>query len=411
MAQNNSDWDELGRDIQEIIDRAVKSQDYQKLNQTIRQAADKAIDIGGKAMDIGGSAVRKAVDNINRPEVVARPQSKPAPAVKPKQLSLYGATGGWTTIGVLKTVGGSILSGVTFLALFGAAVTDVLAGGTGLSVLPVALGLGAMGGGIVLLLNGISNLNRINRFKTYRRTLGNKTHCTLERLAQGVGKSVKFVRRELGKMIGDGLFREGHIDNEGQCLITSHETYRYYEQSRLQLEQRQRQEAAEKALAQAKKTEGGHSSQAQEVLDRGNAFIAEIRRCNDRIPGEAVSAKIDRMEMIVRRIFDRAEADPKIIPDLKKLMDYYLPMTVKLLNAYADMDAQPIQGTTIAASKREIEDTLDTLNQAFENLLDDLFKDTALDVSSDISVLQTLLAQEGLTEDDLSKTKNTHNTI
>ena len=92
-------------------------------------------------------------------------------------------------------------------------------------------------------------------------------------------------------------------------------------------------------------------------------------------------------------------------PELKKMMDYYLPMTVKLLNAYADMDAQPVQGETIQASKREIEDTLDTLNLAFEKLLDSVFQDTAMDVSSDISVLQTLLAQEGLVEDELTKLK------
>jgi 5-bromo-4-chloroindolyl phosphate hydrolysis protein len=83
-------------------------------------------------------------------------------------------------------------------------------------------------------------------------------------------------------------------------------------------------------------------------------------------------------------------------------MDYYLPMTVKLLNAYADMDAQPVQGQNIQASKKEIEATLDTLNLAFEKLLDKIFEDTALDVSSDISVLNTLLAQEGLADDELS---------
>ena len=111
------------------------------------------------------------------------------------------------------------------------------------------------------------------------------------------------------------------------------------------------------------------------------------------------------MDLFICRIFERAQGHPEIVPDLKKLMDYYLPMTVKLLNAYADMDAQPVQGETIRSSKKEIEATLDTLNLAFEKLLDDLFEDTAMDVSSDISVLNTLLAQEGLTDDELSKLK------
>ena len=141
------------------------------------------------------------------------------------------------------------------------------------------------------------------------------------------------------------------LDFEQTRLITSNETYNYFEQSRLQLEQRKKEEAE----ARARREASSLSPQIQEVLDRGDAYVAQIRRCNELIPGEEISRKISRMETIVERIFDRAEAHPEIIPDLKKLMNYYLPMTVKLLNAYADMDAQPIQGETILASKREIE--------------------------------------------------------
>ena len=198
------------------------------------------------------------------------------------------------------------------------------------------------------------------------------------------------------------------MDKEGRNLITSDETYRNFERSRLALEQRQKEEAKAQAAApkaQPKPETKALDPQVQEVLDRGNEFLRQIRKCNDAIPGEEISGKISRIELIVRRIFQRAQVHPEIIPDLKKMMDYYLPMTVKLLNAYADMDAQPVQGETIQASKREIEDTLDTLNLAFEKLLDSVFQDTAMDVSSDISVLQTLLAQEGLVEDELTKLK------
>ena len=83
-------------------------------------------------------------------------------------------------------------------------------------------------------------------------------------------------------------------------------------------------------------------------------------------------------------------------------MEYYLPMTIKLLNAYEELDRQPIQGGNIESSKKEIEETLDTLNIAFAKLLDNLFQDTAWDVSSDISVLEAMLAQEGLTKDDFA---------
>ena len=203
-------------------------------------------------------------------------------------------------------------------------------------------------------------------------------------------------------MIDRGWFAQGHLDREKTLLITSHETYQNFEASRLEFEKRQREAAQEEK-------KNPKDPRLQEVLDKGNAFVAQIRKCNDDIPGEEVSSKMDRMEETVRRIFRRAETNPEVVPDLKKLMDYYLPMTVKLLTAYADMDAQPVQGETIQTAKREIEDTLDTLNLAFEKLLDDLFRDTALDVSSDITVLQTLLAQEGLTDDFATMKKQKEN--
>lgn len=147
------------------------------------------------------------------------------------------------------------------------------------------------------------------------------------------------------------------------------------------------------------------SPEAQEVLRKGNEFLVKIRESNDAIPGEEISAKISRMEMIVQKIFERAGEHPEVITDLKKMMDYYLPMTVKLLDAYEDMDGQPVQGENITASKKEIEETIDTLNIAFEKLLDSIFRDIVWDVSTDISVLHTVLAQEGLTEDDFEKMK------
>ena len=240
---------------------------------------------------------------------------------------------------------------------------------------------------------------RLGRFQKYIRALGDHTYCNFQKLAQAAGKNEKFVKKDISRMIQKGWFLEGHVDEQGTCLITSNETYQQYLETQKQLELRE-QEADPKV-----QLEDNMSPEAQEVLRKGNEFLVKIRKSNDAIPGEEISAKISRMEMIVQKIFERAGEHPEVIPDLKKMMDYYLPMTVKLLDAYEDMDGQPVQGENITASKKEIEETIDTLNIAFEKLLDSIFRDTAWDVSTDISVLHTVLAQEGLTEDDFEKMK------
>ena len=382
MAQWERELDNLGRDIQDIIDRAVNSQDYRKLNQTIRQT-----------VELGSEAVRSAFAAAEKKKSSRPVKTVEAEVVKQQELALlYGTTGNLTTKGLVKAVGGGLLAAVS--GLFSLASLILIF--TGGSAVPTLLTLAGIGGGAGLIVSGAKNLSQVSRFKTYRKLLGNKTHVALDKLARSVGKTADFVRREVETMIARGLFRQGHLDREKTMLITSDETYRLFEDSRLQLEERKRQE--EQLRREMEKN--APSPQVREVLRRGEEFLEEIRRCNDAIPGIEISDKISRMELIVQRIFQRAGTNPEIVPDLKKLMNYYLPMTVKLLNAYADMDAQPVQGETILSSKKEIEDTLDTLNLAFEKLLDSVFQDTALDVSSDISVLKTLLAQEGLTETD-----------
>ncbi|MFR3072426.1 MAG: 5-bromo-4-chloroindolyl phosphate hydrolysis family protein, partial [Paeniclostridium sp.] len=91
------------------------------------------------------------------------------------------------------------------------------------------------------------------------------------------------------------------------------------------------------------------------------------------------------------------------IQEVNKFINHYLPITIKLINSYKDMNNQLVQGENIENAKIEIEKSIDLINSAFENLLDDLFEDVVLDISTDISVLKTLFKQEGLAENDFKK--------
>ena len=132
----------------------------------------------------------------------------------------------------------------------------------------------------------------------------------------------------------------------------------------------------------------------------GDRVIRQIREANDAIPGEEISQKLFRLEEITSKIFDHVEKHPEKLPEIRKFLNYYLPITLKLVNAYREFDSQPVQGENIMSAKAEIRETLDTINLAFENLLDSLFENAAMDVSTDISALEAMLAQEGLTGND-----------
>jgi predicted transcriptional regulator len=256
--------------------------------------------------------------------------------------------------------------------------------------------------GLLMLLGGVlgnASLVKYLRFDKYLKVLKDRTYAGIDVLSKAVGKSEKWVRKDLKKLIRKGWFKQGHLDDQNTTLITSDGTYRQYIESKQSAEQ-QRREAEERAAREAKEQEtlyAGLTEGQRTMIAQGEAFIKEIHACNDAIPGEEISAKLDRLEDSVRRIMDRARKHPRYVNDLRRLMNYYLPTTVKLLHAYADLDKEEKTTDNILKSKAEIEDTIDTLNDAFDQLFDNMFVDTNLDISTDAEVMKTLLEQEGLT--------------
>ena len=253
----------------------------------------------------------------------------------------------------------------------------------------------------VMTYVGVDMVRTVGRFRQYVSVLKDREFCDIKEIASATGRDVRKVLKDVKKMITKGWFCQGHLDEKESCLMVSEHAWNQYTALMEDMKQRK----AEEQAAQKKMQEEYDrlSPEVQKIVQAGDEYVRRIKAANDAIPGEVISAKISRMELLVDRIFDRVEQNPDSVNDMRRMMDYYLPTTMKLLEAYEELDAQPVQGENIISSKKEIEDTIDTLNIAFEKLLDSLFQDTAWDVSSDISVLHTMLAQEGLTEDGLKK--------
>lgn len=134
--------------------------------------------------------------------------------------------------------------------------------------------------------------------------------------------------------------------------------------------------------------------------DQYASLQQQLRQANDAISDPVMTAKISRLEELSARIFALAKKDPDKKAQLQKFMDYYLPTALKLLNTYAQLSAQDIQGENITDAKQSIERSMDLLITAFENQLDKLFQSDALDVSADVAALEGMLNLDGLTGPD-----------
>lgn len=147
-----------------------------------------------------------------------------------------------------------------------------------------------------------------------------------------------------------------------------------------------------------KKSSG--NAEVDKVVEEGTDYLRRLRKADENIEDEEISDAIVRMEEISFRIFAYICDNPKKVGQIRKFMNYYLPTTLKLLESYDRMSRQDVEGENITQSMEEIERIMHTIVLAFEKQLDALFQDEAMDISTDITVLEGMMAQEGISAEE-----------
>lgn len=423
------DWQEAGDQIRDLVQNAIDSGNYSELSNTITDVVNSAVDgvqdvLKNSLSDLGrqqacggwskrpedlAGAERKSDRYAQSHDTVRRRQEAAERIRKSMQGKEYHPVPRTKTPGL---IAGKAMkwTGYSLGGMFAvtAGILAIVSGATGAElVLPMGIIDVFLVASVALGIKGSRQEGLAKRFRRYQQVIGERTFCLIEELSAAIGKKPKFVQKDLRKMIRDGFFPQGYLDKKETCLITDQQTYQQYLQTEKAYEARAQEVQADGRKAGAQQASAStatpHGSEYQELLAEGQSYIRHIHTCNDKIEDPVISEKLDRMEMIVTRIFTEAGRNPDVADDLKKMMSYYLPTTKKLLDAYCELDEQPVPGENIETTKQEIAATLDTLNNAFAKLLDDLFEEKAWDISSDISVLNTMLAQEGLTEGAFDK--------
>ena len=248
-------------------------------------------------------------------------------------------------------------------------------------------GLAFTAGGGAMLFKGLSMDRQLKRFSKYLLVMGDREAVPIDELARTLGYSERRVEKDLEKMIDKGYFGgKAYLNVELGYLFRSSgagEAFRQRFEEAVQ-------EEAEAASPPPKEAEEGYSG-----------ILRNIRRANDQIADPVLSAKIDRLEEIAAKIFRAVEEDPRKAGRIDTFLNYYLPTTQKLLDSYATFEAAGVEGENLRQAKQRIETTMDSIVKGFEHQLDELYQADAMDVDSDIRVMEHMLRRDtGSAEQD-----------
>lgn len=271
-------------------------------------------------------------------------------------------------------IAGAIVAGVFGFITFQTLVDLISYGYASYLLRELIYEAGLTATGLVLLFCGIARRKKAGRYRRYLTLIGRRDSLSIDTLARAVPVSYRRACDDLQDMLEGGYLPAGYLDAQNRRLVFSDNGIR---------EEAPPQKPAASAAAQE------------------NDILVQIRTVNDQIADEAMSRKIDRIGEITGKILDYQRRNPDAADELHSFLSYYLPTTLKILRSYAQMEAQGVEGKNISSTKARIEGMMDRVVEGFEARLDQLFRSDAVDITSDIQVLEQMLQKDGLAGDPL----------
>ena len=300
--------------------------------------------------------------------------AEPAPAArrrKPSARARAGQNLEARNNGRLLTIAGAVIAAVFGLIGFSELLDALSWGGLLYSLEDIFIPLAFCGGGLCMAWYGLRKGRRLKRYRQYLSLIGKRKSISVTTLAEATGFAPRKIREDLQDMLDDGIFPLGYLDLGSDRLFLTDDG----------IQDRPKEEPAEEPPRE---------------VERAEAVLTEIRALNDAIEDPEMSRKIDRIGEITGNIFAYLREKPDKEGKLRSFLSYYLPTTLKILGSYAQLEAQGVEGENISAAKERIEGMMDKVVEGFEQQLDRLFQDDAMDITSDVAVLERMLEKDGL---------------
>ena len=268
--------------------------------------------------------------------------------------------------------------GIVLSAIFGFISIDEIVGN--LWMLPdvawyleeIVFPLCVFGAGLGCLWGGLRRRKQVRTFRSYLAMIGSRTTISISALSSAMGVSPAKVRDTLEDMLDDGFFPLGYLDYGSDRLVLTSD-----------------------GIPDPPKEEE-KPAQEEPAEDPQNAILEEIRSINSGIDNPKLNQQIDRIGVITAKVFEYQRSHPQKSNQLHSFLSYYLPTTLKILRAYAQLEDQEVDGENISAAMERIEGMMDKVVEGFEKQLDQLFQGDALDITADVEVLERMLAKDGL---------------
>ena len=365
--------------MEDYVDKAIKDNDFSEVSDIIEKSVEAAIDLTRTGANAIFSGIKKSMNKkeqrlpINRdPRFVKQKVTSHNGYMWLRNFSLMGTAGmGLATLAALFEA----IAYFNSSAFFGSLVCLIMT---------IA--------GLLMSRHFHNKMKLEKNFNRYRLEVADNRVVAVEDFATAVSLPPIDVVKDLQKLISDGYFPQGRIVENGQLFLLDQGAYKAYKENYKNTSISVKENP--RPIEQENK-----ESEEDKQDDRNIAigkYIENLSLQIDSIKNVEFKDEVGKLLSILHAIKKAIQQDPGRIEDLNKFVDYYTPTTIKLIDRYIEFEQSPVPIDSMNKSRHDIEKSIKTVVSAYENLLNDLYKEDLLELSAEMDVMNTVLTQDGL---------------
>jgi len=145
-----------------------------------------------------------------------------------------------------------------------------------------------------------------------------------------------------------------------------------------------------------------------ETLEEAKKQNKHILDTIPKLENDELKKTLNEINDSVNKIIKTIEKNPEKEKKLKNFFDYYLPVTVKLVDRYDEIENQKIVSNDTKKFNTNTLDTINEINDVFKKFLNNLYQSDMTDANVEIKVLNSMLKADGLDKNELGVKEGKH---
>lgn len=136
-----------------------------------------------------------------------------------------------------------------------------------------------------------------------------------------------------------------------------------------------------------------------DILKEAKEKTLQINNISKQLEDKMLVENINQICDTSNKIIDTLSKNPNKLGQARNFLNYYLPVTIKILTRYDEIENQKLNTPESRKFMKSVQDMTEKIKNAFNEQLNNMYKTEMIDTDAEIKVFETMLKSDGFLDE------------